>query len=166
MSNVLIGIIGVILFIGLALAGALFLGERFSNSRTQAEAARYMSEGSQISKAYEMFRLNEGVYPDGDLASTDPIYTGADADRRRLLQLKKTGYLKSIPVGIAGSTTSGNGAWYVDETRGAAFSLIGTDTAAKTVCMEARKQVGLTGDPLLCTDANITNNDPCCTKAA
>ena len=40
MSNVLIGIIGVILLIGLVLAGALFLGARFQaaadNSRASA----------------------------------------------------------------------------------------------------------------------------------
>jgi len=166
MSNVLIGIIGVILFIGLALAGALFLGDRFSNSRTQSEAARYMSEGSQISKAYEMFRLNEGAYPDGEPAVTTGEYAGLgvnDTDRRKLIQLKKSGYLKSIPLGLSTGTNSTNGAWYVSDKAGAAFSLIGDDTVAKAVCVEARKQAGFgSGDPLACSDT-LANNDPCCT---
>jgi hypothetical protein len=163
MSNVLIGIIGVILFIGLALAGALFLGDRFSNTKTQSEAARYMSEGSQISKAYEMFRLNEGTYPDGEPSSTDADYTGADADRRKLIQLKRGGYLKSIPVGLTTGTGSGNGAWYVDDAKGAAFSLIGTDAQHQKICTEARKQAGLTDAIHACTDTTMANNDPCCT---
>lgn len=165
MSNVLIGIIGVILFIGLALAGALFLGDRFSNSRTQSEAARYMSEGSQISKAYEMFRLNEGTYPDGEPTSTDADYNGADQERRKLIQLRRTGYLKSIPIGLASATSKADGSWYVSESAGAAYSLIGTDATAKSVCIESRKQAGLgtsTSTPLQCDDPNITNNDPCC----
>ncbi|RYF45923.1 MAG: hypothetical protein EOO38_15115, partial [Cytophagaceae bacterium] len=157
MSNVLIGIIGVILFIGLALAGALFLGERFSNSRTQSEAARYMSEGSQISKAYEMFRLNEGVYPDGEPSSTDAAYAGADADRRRLIQLKKTGYLKSIPLGLSTGTNSADGAWYVNDERGAAFSYIGSETQHQKICAEARKQAGFTDTVHACSDTTISN---------
>jgi len=39
MSNVLIGIIGVILFIGLALAGALFLGPRFQESTNNSRGS-------------------------------------------------------------------------------------------------------------------------------
>ena len=39
MSNVLIGIIGVILFIGLALAGALFLGPRFQAATISSKAS-------------------------------------------------------------------------------------------------------------------------------
>src|SRR3546814_1833209 len=49
-----IGIIGVILFIGLALAGALFLGERFLGTKTDSEAARFIAEGAQIANAYEL----------------------------------------------------------------------------------------------------------------
>jgi hypothetical protein len=161
MSNVLIGIIGVILFIGLALAGALFLGERFTNSRNQSEAARFVSEGSQISKAYEMFRINEGAYPTG----VDP--SGADydpvPDQARLVELKSKGYLKSIPKGVISGTNAANGAWYVDASAGAAYSLIGSTDSAKSICKEARKQIGLSGEPLACSDSALTNSDPCCT---
>jgi hypothetical protein len=161
MSNVLIGIIGVILFIGLALAGALFLGERFTNSRNQSEAARFVSEGSQISKAYEMFRINEGAYPTGLDGSGSPY--DAVPEFSRLVELKSKGYLKAIPKGVSSGTTVENGAWYVDTTAGAAYSRIGENDAAKAICKEARKQVGLSGEPLACGDASITNSDPCCT---
>jgi len=60
MSNVLIGIIGVILFIGLALAGALFLGPRFQESTNNSKAARIVSDMQQITAAVNLNRLNEG----------------------------------------------------------------------------------------------------------
>ena len=161
MSNVLIGIIGVILFIGLALAGALFLGDRFSSSRTQAEAARYMTEGSQISKAYEMYRINEGAYPTG-LQDDGTAYAG-DSTLAKLQQLKTKGYLKSIPVGTSGGTTKDNGAWYIDDERAAALTLIGNDDSAKKVCTEARRQSGVSGAIKACDASDITNNDTCCT---
>lgn len=60
MSNVLIGIIGVILFIGLALAGALFLGPRFQESQNNAKASAVVQVISQVSNALEMYRVQEG----------------------------------------------------------------------------------------------------------
>jgi hypothetical protein len=161
MSNVLIGIIGVILFIGLALAGALFLGDRFSNSRTQGEAARYMSEGSQISKAYEMYRINEGAYPTG-LKSDGTAYDSTQ-NKARLVELKEKGYLKSIPVGSTSANPS-DGAWYIDNDKGAALTLIGADSGSKSVCVEARKQAGISDPSTIktCDAADLSNNDPCC----
>ena len=61
MSNVLIGIIGVILFIGLALAGALFLGPRFQESTQYSQAASVMSSLRQASDAAELRMLDLGV---------------------------------------------------------------------------------------------------------
>lgn len=60
MSNVLIGIIGVILFIGLALAGALILGDDFRSSSNSAQAAALMSQMKQAADAAEMFKLKTG----------------------------------------------------------------------------------------------------------
>lgn len=164
MSNVLIGIIGVILFIGLALAGALFLGDRFSSSRTQGEAARYMSEGSQISKAYEMYRINEGAYPTG-LKADGSAYDTTET-KARLVELKEKGYLKQIPVGSSAANPS-DGAWYIDNAKGAALTLIGPDTASKNVCIEARKQSGISDPSSIkaCDAADLANNDPCCSIA-
>jgi hypothetical protein len=61
MSNVLIGIIGVILFIGLALAGALILGDDFRSASNGSKAAALMSQIKQAADASEMRRLKLGV---------------------------------------------------------------------------------------------------------
>ena len=63
MSNVIIGIIGVILFIGLAIAGAVYLGPKFADSRIDAEAAGYLNQSSQISKAVEDYSSDRGRLP-------------------------------------------------------------------------------------------------------
>ncbi len=61
MSNVLIGIIGVILFIGLALAGALILGDDFKSANSEAKAAAAMSILQQTSHAANMYKLKTGL---------------------------------------------------------------------------------------------------------
>jgi hypothetical protein len=61
MSNVLIGIIGVILFIGLALAGALILGDDFKSASASGQAAALMSQIKQAADAADMRRLKLGV---------------------------------------------------------------------------------------------------------
>jgi hypothetical protein len=60
MSNVLIGIIGVILFIGLALAGALFLGPRFQDATNRSKAAAVQAQLKQVVDAASMSRLKTG----------------------------------------------------------------------------------------------------------
>ena len=60
MSNVLIGIIGVILFIGLALAGALILGDDFTSASSASQAAAVVSQVQQTVSAIEMYRLKTG----------------------------------------------------------------------------------------------------------
>ena len=60
MSNVLIGIIGVILFIGLALAGALILGDDFRSSSSASKAAATVQQLHQISQAVAMYQLKTG----------------------------------------------------------------------------------------------------------
>jgi hypothetical protein len=61
MSNVLIGIIGVILFIGLALAGALILGDDFRTATSSSQAASVMSQMKQAADAADMRKLKTGV---------------------------------------------------------------------------------------------------------
>jgi hypothetical protein len=60
MSNVLIGIIGVILFIGLALAGALILGSDFTTATSSSKAATVSQQLTQISAAINMYQLKTG----------------------------------------------------------------------------------------------------------
>jgi hypothetical protein len=82
MSNVLIGIIGVILFIGLALAGALILGDDFKSASSSSQAAALMAQLKQAADAAEMRRLKLGVGTPavnptslGRAAPTDPRWT-------------------------------------------------------------------------------------------
>jgi hypothetical protein len=60
MSNVLIGIIGVILFIGLALAGALILGDDFRSATNETQAAAAVSQLQQVKAAVDMWKLKTG----------------------------------------------------------------------------------------------------------
>jgi hypothetical protein len=88
MSNVLIGIIGVILFIGLALAGALFLGPRFQESTNNSRGAAAVQAVTQISNAVNLYRLNEGKALMSHNATNDVIQR----------ELVGNNYLKSIPA--------------------------------------------------------------------
>lgn len=76
MSSVLIGIIGVILFIGLALAGALFLGPRFQESTNNSKASAAIQTASQTVSAYNLFTLEDGgTHASGGLETDDPLFT-------------------------------------------------------------------------------------------
>ncbi len=90
MSNVLIGIIGVILFIGLALAGALFLGPRFQQATSNSDAAAVMTSIKQAVDAAEMWRIQEGR---SFIPATSPAFL-------------TPGYLKSVPANPAPAARS------------------------------------------------------------
>lgn len=70
MSNVLIGIIGVILFIGLALAGALFLGPRFEEATNNSKASANVQAINQINNAINMYEAQEGSRLAGSAVSS------------------------------------------------------------------------------------------------
>ena len=61
MSNVLIGIIGVILFIGLALAGATILGADFMTAGASAQAAIVSSHMNQIAQGVQTLQARRGI---------------------------------------------------------------------------------------------------------
>lgn len=87
MSQVLIGIIGVILFIGLALAGAMFLGPRFQESNNVSKASATMSAINQVANAAHLFEMQEGYI-------TNNVNT-----------LVSEGYLKVRPKNPVGSAS-------------------------------------------------------------
>ena len=130
MSNVLIGIIGVILFIGLALAGALFLGPRFQQATLNSKASAILQATKQVSDAAQMYRIQEG--------QTVPIVTG-------MADLIGKGYLKAQPkvgalqtgliddagcAGCSGGTTAAVGVY------------LGTDSGARSICEAIARQTG------------------------
>jgi len=129
MSNVLIGIIGVILFIGLALAGTLFLGPRFQESTNNSKASAQIQAMQQIVNAIDMYRVQEqGAVPDG-------IGIGDTGSR----QLVEGGYLKSVP-----KDASGRGATFVPITTGQ-YRVLLIGLQSKAVCQAVLRQVG--GNP-------------------
>ena len=83
MVNVLIGIIGVILFIGLALAGAAFLGPKFTEAMVNSKAMAVSQLTSQVTMALTMHRGDEQV----------PMVA-----RTNLVSLVPKGYLKDVPM--------------------------------------------------------------------
>ena len=140
MSNVLIGIIGVILFIGLALSGALFLGTRFQESANTSKAAANVQAIQQIGNAIEMYRVNED-------RPFDPTYYPGNLEGT---------YLKNIPTmqGMDAASIANNiGAVQVD---GKSVSIIRSkmsDTSGRAICEAAQKQLtGTTEVPQLPTD--------------
>src|SRR3546814_10924276 len=77
----------------------------------------------------------------------------------KIEQLVSTGYLKDIPVG--GLSTPGfTNNWYIDETRGAALTFIGTDEGDRNICQAARKRLGFTDATKSCEAADIAPTDP------
>jgi hypothetical protein len=81
MSNVLIGIIGVILFIGLALAGALILGDDFKTATASSQAAAAAQTMLQIQSAIGMWKVKTGQssLPNGNTAFLAPRFLKTDA---------------------------------------------------------------------------------------
>jgi len=130
MSNVLIGIIGVILFIGLALAGALFLGPRFQESKTNSIASAQVSSMKQLSDAVNMYVVQEGR---NDLPQNDGAFVQS---------LRTSGYLKSTVVDVTGK---GVAFWYSPTAPGRRHVLIGAQELA--MCNAVNKQAGVTTMP-------------------
>lgn len=136
MSNVLIGIIGVILFIGLALAGALFLGPRFQESANTSKAAAMVQSVSQITNALDLRTVTTGQ----SIGDTQRELLPDDV-------LVTEGYLKSMPSNPYGqrtmlfydptssdpSSVAGNRAYFVE-------MFMKDDAASASVCLAAQKQ--------------------------
>lgn len=88
MANVIIGIIGVVLFILLAIAGAIFLGPQFTQSANNGKAAALIQGGVQIAEAADFISAQSGI----------PYLAGTS-----LATLVSDGSLKVIPINpIAG----------------------------------------------------------------
>ncbi len=135
MSNVLIGIIGVILFIGLALAGALFLGPRFQESTNNSKAAAIVQHMQQLTSAMNMYHVNEGrpivssEYNDG----TSTLVSGGYVKTTLRNPLNNMRYVAVDDAGYGYATP----ARYV-------YADIGSDATAVAVCKAIERQAGAT----------------------
>jgi hypothetical protein len=159
MSNVLIGIIGVILFIGLALAGALFLGPRFQSASNDAKAAAMMQAVSQLVHARTLWTLENGQPYAGNPAGLTPQY------------------LKSVPVNPSGaglhnfifvnddgSVFDGGGQKVMIVGIDAGSGMTGDSPTVRAICLAAAKQAGQdvsNGLPSSATIASIPGQAGC-----
>ena len=87
MSNLLIGIIGVALFIGLAMGAALFIGPQFDEAQTNAQASDTVQAVSSVAASVNSYRLATGY-------SVGPALASAQA-------LVNAGYLRDVPINSA-----------------------------------------------------------------
>ncbi len=113
MSNVLIGIIGVILFIGLALAGALILGDDFRSASSSTTAATLMSQMKQAADAADMRKLKLGKsytpamgtgflvprFLKSEAQSPVPLARANPGDYRWSIQFNNNIYADGVPEG-------------------------------------------------------------------
>ena len=155
MSNVLIGIIGVILFIGLALAGALFLGPRFQESTNNSRASAAVQAVAQVSNAANMYKVQEGK----DVAGSG--VTPAT-------QLQSDSYLKSVPTnptgeGDAAAQTAGTFKVQVQAVPTTAGTIryvtMKLSTNATAVCDAINKQSGVATAPATPTGTQGCTSD-------
>ena len=128
MSNVLIGIIGVILFIGLALAGALILGDDFKTVKWSTGGTGMLAQVDQVAKAASMKMLKTGT--PATLGSVTPLMPR---------------FLKSMPI----NPTTGGDPFIVDldgnSTGPAGFVVMAINGSGDNYnyCLEIARQVDL-----------------------
>ena len=130
LSNVLIGIIGVILFIGLALAGALFLGPRFQEATLNSKASATVQAVSQIMSAIELRNVSTGT----------PTIAASDT----LGKLVTEGWMKSMPTNPSG----GEPIFLHDKTAGTTgpahivAAMLPRNSSSKLLCEAVAKNTG------------------------
>ncbi len=167
MSNVLIGIIGVILFIGLALAGALFLGPRFQEAAANSDASAVTSTIQQIQAAYAMKGIDTGTsrYVMGVVDNVHPEYMRSiPTNPTKAGRLNASSYIY-VPhvnndllndLGDEGRSTSGR---YV-------MMAIGTDSHARAICDSINRSVGVQTMPIITSDDRAPQEHVACAYGA
>ena len=144
MSNVLIGIIGVILFIGLALAGALFLGPRFQEATVNSKASAQMAGLKQVADAVNMYRIQEG---------RDDLPQNSGAVQTSLVSAR---YMKAPFVDASGK---GVEIWYSTTAGNRRHILLGQQD--QNLCTAVNRQYGVNTTPTGSDLADITGTAGC-----
>lgn len=147
MSNVILGIIGVVFFIGLAIAGASFFGPNLTGSRVDAQAADYLNQSSQISRAIEHYASDNGKLPIN--GSQQPVDI-----------LVSSKYMKAAPPG-------GGAPWTMNTSANALLTpVVGTVAEATKVCVAARAKANMPNPSAIkrCdgSSGSLSKSDPCC----
>ena len=156
MSNVLIGIIGVILFIGLALAGALFLGPRFQQTSADAKAAAVMTSIKQVADATEMWKVQEGrtYAPSTDSSFLSPGYLKARVSNPAPgAKAEKTDYFYAVKLDNNMHQYDGAETMYAAKYVTAVLGLE-SDKVAKDICQSISRTYGVATIPDYHTDGD------------
>jgi hypothetical protein len=133
-SNVLIGIIGVILFIGLALAGALILGDDFRTASSSSKAAAVTQTMQQVAAAANMYQMKKGRVMMASEHST-AIDTLVAA---KSLRIVATNPMNGNPIALV---NSGGGMDTVSPGR-FFYTNLGTDGVSRDVCRQIEETMG------------------------
>ena len=128
MGNVIVGIMAVILFIGLAAAGAVYLGGGITGARASTNAARIIAGLQQVAGATRMYaQKSKGAHLPNDPTAVPTLLAG--------------GFLRSTPTNpISGAENSA----YVTDSSGQQGSTrptfvqmtLGGDDTSMRACIE------------------------------
>ena len=147
MSQMLIGILGIVLIVGGALIAASYLGPMFVASKNEVRVADYVSQTTQLRRAANEFMQNGGRIPLN--GSVDPITT-----------LQNSRALKAVPEGA-------RTAWvYNPASKALLMRADGAGGDAMAICTAARRKANIP-DPTMVKKCDgstgaLIPGDPCC----
>jgi hypothetical protein len=151
MSNVLIGIIGVILFIGLAIAGAVYLGDDFMSASSDSRAAASVTQIAQVSAAIQMYEMKTGT----NFAAGTSLSTLVPR------------FLKSIPINpTTGPAPDTYTSQVVNSGGRTSIILMELGTKAAAVCSAIAAQNGMSAVPIANDVASVPTNSGGCFKTS
>lgn len=147
MSNVIVGIIGVILFIGLALASALLLGADFMTASSTTQGAVMSSQLQQLQQSYLGMKMRRGITLQADVG-TNLSQTLVNSKALTAVPLNPVNsgvYLSADAAGTVGSTNE----------LGVIYTRLGQSAKAKEICYSIEEMAGNT-NPSAAVDTNLT----------
>ena len=130
MSNVLIGIIGVVLFIGLALAGATYVGALVLDGTTQRNTAVVTNSLAQTAQAVKIYNMKNRAWARNGLDGVDRLMAAGALSARPPNPFVTAGY--PVIVDINGGLTNLRPAY--------AIMYIGATEEARDACIEIEIQ--------------------------
>ena len=141
MSNVLIGIIGVIFFIGLALAGASYVGALVTDGTTQRNSAQIVMSLQQTASAVKIYNVRNRRWVPNAFTAVDTMITANIMKSRPTNPTLPGGY--PMVVDINGQLTTNRPSYVI--------MYLGQSESARDACIEVELQNGNTDrtDPLV-----------------
>jgi hypothetical protein len=131
-SNVIIGIIGVILFIGLALAGASYVGQLVTDGTTQRDATIAMTSLQQTATAVRLYAIRNHRWLQNGMNAVDVMVNNGVLATRPNNPITRSNF--PIVVDVNGGLTSDRPAYVI--------MYLGQDESARDACIEIEMQHG------------------------